>query len=82
MTPPAPHSGRGVRLTEVGGVYIGTRRTSQDSLARARIEIHASQLVRVKLHTPLPSCLRKAVHEISKLDQVLRNDTDNRQDNR
>ncbi len=83
MTPPAPHSGRGVRLTEIGGVYIGAQRASQDFRARLQIEIHASPLVYVKLHTPLPSCLEKArFSEISNLDQLLRNDTYNRQDNR
>jgi hypothetical protein len=37
----------------------------------------------VKLHTPLLSCLEKdRFSDIDKLDQLLRNDTDNRQDNR
>jgi hypothetical protein len=45
--------------------------------------IHASLLVYVKLHTPLPSCLEKdRFSEISKLDRLLRNDTYKRQDNR
>jgi hypothetical protein len=45
--------------------------------------IHASLLVYVKLHTPLLSCLEKdRFSDIDKLDQLLRNDTDNRQDNR